>query len=390
MDFDLTETEHALREKAQAFSEAEVAPRAAVADEAGALDPALIAALGSGGYLGLLVPPVYGGRGVGMLGFAVALAEIARGCASAGALVALQNAVVARALLLGGTEEQKRAHLPRLARGEILGAYAFTEPDVGSAVDAVHLQAEREGDGYVLHGTKVFVAFGAEAELLIVLGRIAGSDDSTREQGGAVTAFLVDAAGASLARERTPTMGMRATGLSTVTFDRVRVPATNRLGAEGAGLDMLHAAIDDGRIAVAALAVGIAEACRDRAIERARTRTQFGQVIGRFQAVQWLIADMATETEAARLLTWHAASLRDAGANAGDDLAEMAAIAKLAASETAVRAASRTMEIFGTWGYLAGTPVERHYRDAKATELLQGTTEIQKLAVARRLLETHA
>lgn len=185
-------------------------------------------------------------------------------------------------------------------------------------------------------------------------------------------------------------MGMRATGLSAVAFDRVRVPAAQRLGVEGGGLGVLRGTIDGGRIAVAALAVGIADACRDHAVERARTHTQLGEVIGRFQAIQWLIADMATETEAARLLTFHAAALRDAGAGARDDLTEMAATAKLAASETAVRAASHSMEVFGTRGYLSGTPVERYYRDAKAMELLQGTSEMQKLVVARRLLEAMA
>ncbi len=380
MDFDLSETECALRDRAREFAEVEVAPRAADADASGALDPALIAALGREGYMGLLVPSEYGGSGAGMLATAVVLEELARACASTATLVALQNAAVATVILHAGSEEQKRAWLPALARGEALGAFASSEPEVGSAVDAVTLEAEKDGDDYVLSGTKVFVAFGDEAHFYVVLGRTAAG----------MTAFLVTRAPGVAIAERVRTMGMRATGLATITLDRVRVPAANLLGAEGAGLTAIQGAIDDGRIAVAALALGIAEVCRRAEIERARTRTQFGQVIGRFQAVQWLIADMATDIDAARLLTWQAAVIRDGRGTADDDLAEAAALAKLAASETAVRAASRAMEIFGTWGYLAGSPVERAYRDAKATELLQGTTEIAKLAIARRLLEARA
>lgn len=387
MDFDLSPEESALEARARDFALREVEPRAAKADETGALAPEVIDALGREGFLGLLVPTEYGGAGSSMLGFAAALTQLAHACASTGALVALQNAVVADAILRAGSEEQKRLYLPRLARGELLGAYAFSEPDAGTSAESVHLAAEKVGDAYHLTGQKVFVAFGVQASLLVVVGRVGarGADDERSPEG--VTAFLVEP-GPGVIRERTPTMGMRATGLSALAFDRVRVPATQRLGTEGGGVDVLRASIDGGRIAVAALAVGVADACRDHAVERARTRTQFGAVIGRFQAIQWLIADMATETEAARLLTQHAAAVYDAGVNARDDLTEAAATAKLTASETAVRAASHSMEVFGTWGYLAGTPIERYYRDAKATELLQGTSEMQKLVVARRLLET--
>ncbi len=389
MDFDLSPAESELESRAREFAQREVEPRAAKADEAGALAPELIEALGREGFLGLLVPPQYGGSGSTMLGFVAALAQLSRACASTGALVALQNAVVADAILRGGSDEQRSAYLPRLVRGELIGAYAFSEPDAGSSVESVQLAAERAGDVYHLTGQKVFVAFGAQANLFIVMGRVGAPSREAAKSGEGLTAFLVEP-GPGIIRERTPTMGMRATAVSAMAFDRARVPATHRLGAEGSGVALLRGTIDAGRIAVAALALGIADACRDHAVERARTRTQFGEVIGRFQAIQWLIADMATETEAARLLTLHAASLCDAGANAHDDLTEMAATAKLTASETAVRSASRSMEVFGTWGYMAGTPVERHYRDAKATELLQGTTEMQKLVVARRLLEAHA
>ena len=382
MNFDLTDAEHALQARAHEFATSFVAPRAQNADTHANLDPALIAALGREGYLGLLIPARYGGAEMSVTGFVAALAEIAHACASAGVLVALQNSVVAASILHSGSEEQKAAYLPRMATGELLGAYAFTEPEEGGAVDAMHATAERDGEGYLLSGTKILVAFGAEAGIAVVVGRIAG------EEG--LTAFLVEQGLGVSVRERSATMGMRATGLSTVGFDAVRVPASRRLGAEGGGAAMVAAIANLGRIAVAGLALGIGDAARDVAIERARTRSQSGQVIGRYQAIQWLIADSATELEAGRMLTLHAASLLDLGGDGDGDLTEAAAVAKLAASEACVRTASRSMEVHGPAGYLTGTSVERHYRDAKATELLQGTSEMQKLAIARRLLEAGA
>lgn len=381
MNFDLTDSEHALQAKAHEFATSFVAPRAQNADTHANLDPALIAALGREGYLGLLVPAQYGGVGASTVAFVASLAELARGCASTGALVALQNAVVARSILHSGTEEQKQTYLPRLASGELIGAYCYTEPEDGGAVDAIHATAERDGDGYVLSGTKILVAFGVEAGFALVIARIAGEDG--------LTTFIVEQGQGVSVRERSATMGLRATGLSTVAFDKVRVPASRRLGAEGAGAAMLAATANLGRVAVAALALGIGDAARDAAIDRARTKSQSGQIIGRYQAIQWLIADSATELEAGRMLTLHAASLLDLTDPSAGDPTEAAAVAKLAASEACVRTASRSMEVFGTAGYLTGISVERHYRDAKATELLQGTSEIQKLTIARRLLESH-
>ncbi len=382
MNFDLTEAERALQAQAKEFASSFVAPRAQNADTHASLDPALIAALGREGYLGLLVPEQFGGRGASVVGFTAVLAELAHGCASTGALVALQNAVVAASILHSGSDEQKAAYLPRIASGELLGAWAFTEPEDGGAVDAIHTTAERDGDGYILSGTKTLVAFGVEAGIAVVVGRIAG------EEG--LTAFLIEQGQGVHVHERSATMGLRATGLSTVVFDKVRVPASRRLGAEGGGSAMVAATANLGRVAVAGLALGIGIAARDAAIDRARTKSQSGQVIGRYQAIQWLIADSATELEAGRTLTMHAASLLDLADESAGDATEAAAVAKLAASEACVRTAGRSMEVFGTAGYLTGTSVERHYRDAKATELLQGTSEIQKLTIARRLLGANA
>ena len=330
------------------------------------------------GLLGLIIPEEYGGGGADMISYVIVVEELSKACASTGIVVAVQNSLVASGIEQFGTEEQKRAYLPPLACGDKIGAFALTEPGAGCDASAVLTTAVRDGDEYVINGRKHFITNGGFADLIVLF---AMTDKSQGHRG--ITAFLVKKGtpGFSPGKEEHK-MGIRGTNTSELLFDGVRVPLANRLGEEGQGFKIAMSVLDGGRIGVAAQAVGIAQAAYEAALEYSKQRTQFGRPICEFQAIQWMLADMATRIEAARLLMYKAALAKQSGAR----FSKEAAMAKLNASETATWVADRAIQVHGGYGYMKEYPVERNYRDAKITELYEGTSEVQRMVIARSIL----
>ncbi len=378
MDFSLTEEQKLIQKTAREFAAREVEPIAAEIDATGRVPIENFRKMGELGLLGLLVPEEYGGSGADTVSFVLAVEEISKACASTGAMMAIHNGVVCLPLLLFGTEEQKRKYLPDLAAGRLIGAFALTEPEAGSDAAAIRTRAVRDGDHYVLRGTKHFITNGAIADLVIVFATV---DPSLRHKG--ITAFIVEKGtpGFSAGKEEVK-MGIRGTNTSELIFDECRIPAENRLGEEGQGFKIALSVLDTGRIGIAAQSLGIAERAYEEALNYAKRREQFGQPIARFQAIQWMLADMATRIEAARLLTYNAALKRDSG----ERFTKEASMAKLYASETAVWVVDRAVQIHGGYGYMKGYVVERLYRDARITAIYEGTNEIQRLVIANQLL----
>ena len=378
MDFSLTEEQELIQKTAREFAAKEVEPIAAEIDATGRVPIENFRKMGELGLLGLLVPEEYGGSGADTVSFVLAVEEISKACASTGAMMAIHNGVVCLPLLLFGTEEQKRKYLPDLAAGRLIGAFALTEPEAGSDAAAIRTRAVRDGDHYVLRGTKHFITNGAIADLVIVFATV---DPSLRHKG--ITAFIVEKGtpGFSAGKEEVK-MGIRGTNTSELIFDECRIPAENRLGEEGQGFKIALSVLDTGRIGIAAQSLGIAERAYEEALNYAKRREQFGQPIARFQAIQWMLADMATRIEAARLLTYNAALKRDSG----ERFTKEASMAKLYASETAVWVVDRAVQIHGGYGYMKGYVVERLYRDARITAIYEGTNEIQRLVIANQLL----
>ena len=382
MDLHLSEEHEMIRRMAREFAQKEVAPIAAEIDEQGRVPMDNVRKMGELGFLGLMVPEAYGGAGADTVAYAIAIEEIARVCASTAAIVSVQNSLVCQGFESFGDEEQKRTYLPRLARGEALGAFALTEPEAGCDAGALRSTARREGDAYVLNGTKHFITNGAVADVVLVF---ALTDPPAGSRG--ISAFVVEKGtpGFGVGREENK-MGIRGTSTCELIFQDCRVPASQRLGAEGQGLRIALALLDGGRIGIAAQAVGIAQGAFEAALQHAKSRQQFGQTIGSFQAIQWMLADMSTRIEAARLLTYQAALARDAARKTGARYSREAAQAKLFASETAVWVTNRAEQIHGGYGYMKEYPVERYYRDAKITEIYEGTSEVQRMVIAGALL----
>jgi butyryl-CoA dehydrogenase len=380
MDFELTEEQLLVKETAAAFVAREVKPVASAMDREGGYPAALVRRLGELGFLGMLVPQAYGGSGMDLVSYVVAMEEISRAWASLSVVMSVHNSLVCTPLLRFGSPAQKEKFLPPLARGEKLGCYALTEPSAGSDAGAIQTRAARSGDGYVLNGQKIFTTNGSHADFALVY---AVTDPAKGKKG--ISAFLVDT--------RTPgfcvgkledKLGLRSSDTAALNFEDCRVPESNRLGAEGDGFRIALSTLDGGRIGIAAQALGIAQGCLDEALGYAKERRQFGQPIASFQAIQWMLADMATEIDAARLLAYRAAWL----AEGATKFTREAAMAKLFASEAANRSAYKALQIFGGYGYTKEFPVERFFRDARITTLYEGTSEIQRLVIARALLET--
>jgi butyryl-CoA dehydrogenase len=382
MDLQLSEEHEMIRRMAREFAQKEVAPLAAEIDEQARVPLASITKMGELGFLGLIVAEEYGGAGADTIAYVVALEELARVCASTATVMSVQNSLVCQGLELFGSEEQKQAHLPRLARGETLGAFALTEPEAGSDAAAQRTTARRDGDSYVLNGTKHFITNGGFADLVLVFGT---TEPSLGVRG--ISAFIVEKGtpGFSVGREEHK-MGIRGTSTCELTFQDCRVPAGNQLGGEGQGFRIALSLLDGGRIGIAAQAVGIAQGAFEAALSYAQARRQFGQPIASFQAIQWMLADMSTRIEAARLLTYQAALAKDAARKTGACYSREAAQAKLFASETAVWVTNRAVQIHGGYGYMKEYPVERYYRDAKITEIYEGTSEVQRMVIAAALL----
>jgi len=379
MDFALDEDLTMLRDMARDFATKELEPRAREHDKNEAIAPEVFAQLGELGFWGLTTPEEYGGAGLGNLALSVVLEEINRACASTGVTLSVHCSLVGSPLRRFGTEEQKATWLPKLATGEVIGAYCLTEPNAGSDAAALETTAVRDGDDYVLSGTKLFVTNGDWANLFIVYARTDAEASKTR----GITAFLVprDAAGLSVGKKEKKT-GIRGSSTTEILLENVRVPATNILGEPNRGFHLAMDTLDGGRIGIAAQAIGVGRACVEASVKYAAEREQFGQPIGRFQAVQWKIADMATQIDAARLLMHKAAWLRDRE----EPCNLQAAQAKLSASRAANFAADECLQIHGGAGYTDDFHVERLFRDARITEIYEGVTDIQRLVIARAVM----
>jgi butyryl-CoA dehydrogenase len=377
MDFALSEDEKLIRQTARELAQNEFAPKAAEHDESCAFPHENVKKLAELGFMGMSVPEEWGGAGLSYLAYALAMEEISRACASTGVIMSVNNSLVCDPILAFGTDAQKETYLKPLARGEKIGAYCLTEPEAGSDAQNQRSTALRDGDHYALNGTKNFITNGQVADVFIVYAK-------TDPEGGhrGISAFLVDGDSEGLTRgSKENTMGIRASSTCSLFFSNVRVPAGNRIGEEGQGFKIALATLDGGRIGIAAQALGIGQAALDAATVYAQERKTFGKPIADLQAIQWMLADSVTELDAARLLTHRAAAKKDAGERATQE----AAMAKLAASRAAVVVADRAVQIHGGYGYIKEYPVERFYRDAKITEIYEGTSEIQRLVIARNL-----
>ncbi len=382
MDLHLTEEHQLIVNMARDFAQNEIAPIAAEIDEHGTFPTETVRKMGELGFMGLEIPEEYGGAGMDTVSYVLALIEISKACASHGVIMSVNNSLVCYGLLRFGTEEQKRRFLTPLASGEKLGAYSLTEPQAGSDPGNMRCTAVRDGDEYVINGLKSWVSSGPNADYIILF---AMTDKELGHRG--ISAFVVDVTLPGFAPGKVePKLGIRASHTSELVFEDYRLPASHRLGKEGDGLKVALAILDAGRVGIAAQAVGVAEAAYEAARDYAKERIQFGQPIAEFQAIQWMLADMKTRIEAARLLTYQAALTKDEAQATGQRYSLEASMAKLFASETAMWVATKAIQIFGGNGYSKEYPVERHFRDAKITEIYEGTSEIQRLVIARSIL----
>jgi butyryl-CoA dehydrogenase len=377
-DLELTEEQLLVQRTAREFATERLLPIAARIDQEARIPDEVVAELASLGFLGMYVPEEHGGAGLDVVSYVLALEEINRACASTGVLMASHVSLACDPLLSYASAEQKERFLRPLASGELIGCFALSEPGSGSDAAAMRLSARREGEEWVLNGTKNFITNGARAGLTVVFAQ---TDPSERHRG--ITAFLVEKGvpGFTVGKLEHK-LGIRGSDTAQLHFADCRVSDDHRLGEVGEGFKIAMATLDGGRISIAAQAVGIARACLEDSLAYAREREAFGQKIAQFQAIQWMLADMATELEASRLLTWRAAALKDRG----EPYTVEAAMAKLFASDAAVKAARDCVQIFGGYGYLADFPAERHYRDAKITEIYEGTSEIMKHVIAEDTL----
>lgn len=379
MDLKLTEEQEMIRKMARDFAEKEVEPVAAEMDEKGEVHMGNVRKMAQLGFLGLTTPEEYGGAGLDSVSYVIAIEELSKACASTAIVMAVQNSLVNYILFKFGTEEQRQKYLTGLAQGEKIGAFALTEPGAGTDAAAQQTTAVRDGDHYVINGTKHFITNGGFADIVLLF---AMTDKSAGHRG--ISCFIVEKGtpGFSVGKHENK-MGIRASNTCELIFEDCKVPAENRLGDEGMGFKIAMVALDAGRVGVGAQAVGIAQAALDKATEYAKTRVQFGQPIASFQAIQFMLADMATQVEAARLLVYSAALKKDSG----ERFSKEASMAKLFASEVAGFVTTKAIQIHGGYGYMKEYPVERYFRDAKITELYEGTSEVQRMVIASNLLK---
>jgi butyryl-CoA dehydrogenase len=378
MRFELTEEQELFRKTVRQFAAKEVAPHAARVDEEAAFPEHAVRGLADLGLMGVAIPSEYGGAGTDMVCCAIAMEEIARGCASTSVVMSVNNSLVAEPLYRFGSEAQRRTWLVAIASGRRLGCFALSEPAAGSDAAGLQTTAREDGGAFVLNGTKNFVTNALEADVALVFATV---DRRLRARG--VCAFIVERGtpGFSVTKVEEK-LGIRGSSCCQVVLEECRVPAENLLGEIGQGFKIAMATLDAGRIGIAAQAVGIAQAALDLSTEYAKQRVAFGRPIASFQAIQGMIADIATQTEAARLLTYRAALLRDRGVRHTKE----SAMAKLYASEAASRAATKALQIHGGYGYLYDFAAQRLFRDARVTEIYEGTSEIQRLVIAEHLL----
>jgi len=378
MDFELTEEQKMFRTMVADFATNEVKPKAAEIDEKGEFPAEIIKKAADLGLFGITVDEEYGGSGGDYLSMTIASEELNRASASVGVIYLASLSLAGYPINRSGNDEQKRKYMSSIARGEKLACFGLTESGAGSDAGALETSATLQGDSYILNGNKIFITNGAEAGIAVVFATI---DKSLKHKG--ITAFIVetDTPGFSVGKEENK-LGIRGSSTVELVFENCKVPVANRIGEEGKGLRIALEAIDSSRVTVAAQALGISQAAFDESLAYAKDRQQFGQPLANLQAIQWMLADMATQIDAARMLTYRAAWLKD------HDLPFLkgAAMAKLYAAETSRMVTNNAMQIHGGYGYCKDYPIERYLRDAKITEIYEGTSEMQRMTIARTLI----
>jgi butyryl-CoA dehydrogenase len=378
MGFELTEEQKMIRAMVRQFAREEVLPHAAERDRTKKFPSEILRKMGELGLMGMNVPPEYNGAGVDTVSYSLALMEVAYACASTAVIMSVHNSVACGPIYLFGSDYLKEKYLKRLAAGQMIGSFALTEPEAGSDPASQRSKAVKDGDHYVINGNKIFITTGKNSDLTVVTAF------TTREKKHrGISAFIVEKGtpGFSVGKEEDK-MGLLASDTVELIFEDCRVPKENLVGREGDGFVIAMTSLDGGRIGIASQSVGLAQACLDASINYARERVQFGRAIAQFQGLRWMIADMATEIEAARLLTFNAAAMKDRREN----FSAAASMAKVYASEMANRAAYRALQIHGGYGYMRDFPVERYYRDARVFTLYEGTSEIQRKVISDSLL----
>lgn len=379
MNFDLTEEQKLLKQTIRDFAETQIAPGAAARDEAARFPTELIPKMAEVGLFGIMIPQEYGGAGLDTVSAAIIVEELARFDAAIALIVASHNSLCAAHILNFGSQTQKQKYLPPLAHGEKLGAWALTEPGSGSDAAALKTRATLEGEYWVLSGEKQFTTQGSTAGVYVIMT----STEPSRGKRG-ISAFIIERGTAGLRIGKIENkLGVRASDTAAVQLEEVRVPKENLLGELNGGFYEVLQVLQGGRVGIGAMSVGIAQGALEESTKYARMRKQFGKPIAEFEAVQWMLADMATEIDAARLLVYCAAQLKDRGM----PFAKAASEAKLYAAETAMRAATKAIQIHGGYGYIKDYPVERYFRDAKICEIGEGTSEIQRMVIAKELLK---
>jgi alkylation response protein AidB-like acyl-CoA dehydrogenase len=377
--FVLTEQQEHLRREIREFAAREIAPHVMTWDEANEFPLAVVNKLGAMGLLGIIFPPEYGGAGLGYVDYVLAIEEISAVDGSIGITMAAHNSLGSNHIFLAGNEAQKRKYVPLLASGAWLAAWGLTEPGSGSDAGAARTTAVKKGDRYVLNGSKTFITNGSHADIAVV---IAATDRSLGTRG--LSAFVVEKGTKGFRPgKKENKLGLRASDTSELIFEDCEIPAENLLGVEGKGFVDAMRVLDGGRISIAALALGIARGALDAALKYVNERKQFGKAIAEFQGIQWKLADMATELDAARLLTQRAAVLKDAGRT----VTRESSMAKLFASEVAVRICDEAVQLFGGYGFIKDYPAEKYYRDVKLCTIGEGTSEIQRMVIAREILK---
>lgn len=378
MAYHLTEEQKMIRAMVRDFARQEILPTAAERDRTGEFPAENLKKMGELGLMGMNVPPEYNGAGVDTVSYSVALQEVAYACASTAVVMSVHNSVACGPIYLFGSDYLKETYLKPLAAGRKIGSFALTEPGAGSDPSSQKTRAVKDGDDYIINGTKNLITTGKNSDLTVVT---AYTDKEKKHRG--ISAFVVEKGtpGFMVGKEEDK-MGLRASDTAELIFEDCRVPAKNLVGQLGDGFIIAMASLDGGRIGIASQSVGLAQACLDAAVSYAKERIQFNRPISQFQGLRWIIADMATQIEASRLLTFNAASMRDRG----ESFSAAASMAKVFASEMANRVAYQALQIHGGYGYIKEYPVERYYRDARVFTLYEGTSEIQRKVIANHII----
>jgi butyryl-CoA dehydrogenase len=379
MEFGLTEEQKLIQQTAREFADEKLAPLAAEYDRTQEFTAPQAKMLAEMGFLGMMVPEEYGGSGLDTVSYVLAMEEVSRACASTSVTMTVQNSLVCWPIQTFGSDEQKRKFLDPLAKGEWIGCFALTEPVAGSDAASMATTATEDGDSFVLNGSKIFISNGGVSQVAVVWAQ---TDRAERHKG--ISCFIVEASapGFNVGAEEKK-LGIRGSNTTELHFEDCRVPKANLLGAAGEGFKIAMQTLDGGRIGIASQAVGIGQACVNASAKYAYERQAFGKPLAEIQAIQFMVADMALEVQASRLLTYHAAWLKDEGVR----YTKQAAMAKLHASESATKAAHMAIQIHGGYGYLQDFPVERFYRDARITEIYEGTSEIQRVVISGMTLK---